>query len=96
MNFIELPPITDTLTIDGSTVTNLTINGPGGYATNTFTIGSGAAVTITHLVITNGLGDGPDCASSCSGIDNNGGVLTVIASTLKECYHSGIINWGGR
>ncbi|MFZ0545011.1 MAG: choice-of-anchor Q domain-containing protein [Candidatus Promineifilaceae bacterium] len=90
----QLPTITDTLTIDGSTAENLTISGNG--FSRIFKVGCGTAVTITTLILADGFGE------SGGAIYNDGGFLNVRTSTFLYNwaweYQGGggaIANFGG-
>ena len=80
----QLPIITDTLTIDGSTAVTLTVSGAG--LSRIFEIGSSTAVTLTSLTIA----EGSNYDSYYGGGIFNEGTLTVTNSTF-----SGNIAWGG-
>jgi CSLREA domain-containing protein len=81
----QLPTITDTLTIDGSTAVSLTISGDN--LTRTFQIGSGTAVTLSTMTIKDG--------ESFSGgaIYNDGGLLILEDIVLRDnaAYFAGAI-----
>ena len=94
LNGTQLPVITGTLIIDGSTAVDLTIS--GGSLSRVFEIGSGTAVAITSLTLSDGASD------SGSAISNDGGQLNVNNSTFIDNwawkYLAGggaIANWGG-
>jgi CSLREA domain-containing protein len=70
----QLPIISDTLTFDGSTAVNLSINAAD--QSRHFEIGSGTAVTITNLTLSFGE------SSSGGAIYNDGGLLNVGLSTF--------------
>jgi CSLREA domain-containing protein len=71
----QLPEITSRVTIDGQAVANLTIN--GNSQNRLFEIGYADTVTITHLILTNGLAE-----DNQGGAIRNDGYLTVSNSTF--------------
>lgn len=91
----QLPPVTDTLTIVGSTVAGLTISGTN--FSRIFQIDSGALVTLTTLIIA----DGRTSYSTPAGaIYIVGGTLVIINSSIEDNYAYGerggaIYNVGG-
>jgi CSLREA domain-containing protein len=79
----QLPPIADTLTIDGRAVPGLVIN--GGNDSRVFQVDSGATATLTHLTIADGeLPVNGLCPADCGGGILNQGNLTVLNSTLID------------
>lgn len=87
----QLPLITDTLTIDGGTAVNLTIS--ANYLSRVFEIGSGTAVNITTLTLSDGV------SNDGGAIYNNGGILIISYSTisgnLAHIRGGGLNNAGG-
>jgi CSLREA domain-containing protein len=87
----QLPLITDTLTIDGSTALYLTIS--ANSLSRAFEIGSGTAVTITTLTISDGV------SNDGAAIYNNDGMLFINNSTISDnlafIRGGGIYNAGG-
>jgi CSLREA domain-containing protein len=83
----QLPVITDTLTLDGSTAASLTVS--GNDASRIFEIGSGTAVTISQLTIQNGRASVLDSVAAGGAIFNLGS-LTVISGTLRDSLALGL------
>ncbi len=79
LNGSQLPVITDTLTMDGSTAVSLTIN--GNNQSRILEIDNGTAVTITSLSLINGEVSSPSstCPLYCGGgiLVNNGANLVL-------------------
>ena len=97
----QLPTITDILTIDGDTATNLTVS--GNNLSRVFRIGSGTAVTLTSLTIADGARGCNNCLPAHGGgIYNGSSNLTIIDSIFLNnsvFYFSnggGIYNDGGQ
>jgi CSLREA domain-containing protein len=87
----QLPAITDTVTIDGSTAVSLTIS--ANYLSRVFEIGNGTAVTITTLTISDGV------SNYGGAIYKNDGMLFINNSTISDnlafIRGGGIYNAGG-
>lgn len=88
----QLPVITDSLYIDGNTAVSLTIS--GNNASRIFEIGTGTAVSLTRLTISNGL------VTSTHPIRNGGGIyvnpfanVTINNSTIAN--NTAMNNGGG-
>jgi CSLREA domain-containing protein len=90
LNDAQLPVISGTLTVDGSTATNLTISGD--EHSRVLEVRSGAVVTITTLTISEGVWE------TGGGIYNEGGTLYVHNSDFQSNlanYGGAIANWEG-
>jgi CSLREA domain-containing protein len=81
----QLPVISDTLTVDGSTAVNLFIDADG--ESRHFEIGGGTALTITNLTLLSGE------AYTGGAIYNDGGLLNISNSTLQ--FNEAIHGLGG-
>ena len=93
----QLPVITDTLIIDGSTAVSLTVSGDNKY--RVFEIGSGTTVTMTDMTIMAGKAvSGTSCPDACgAGILNGGqlGLDRMIFSNNEAYLGGGLYNRAG-
>ncbi len=94
LNGTQLPIISDTLTIEGSTAVNLTIN--GAHLSRIFQIGNGTAVTLTAMTIINGNAECSNCSprGDGAGILSIGGILHVTQCTFKNNSYYSFANGG--
>ncbi len=86
----QLPVITDTVTIDGSTAMSLTVSGDNKY--RVFEIGSGTTVTMTNMTLANGdLSGGSSCPDACGAGILNGGQLALDRMIISnnDAYQGG-------
>jgi len=86
----QLPVISDSLTINGSTAVSLTISGAS--SSRIFEINSGQSVTLTTMTLTGGdVSGGVDCPVNCGGAILNQGQLTA----THMIFESNVARRGG-